>query len=114
MSLISNVACRCPLVYNDFILALELMSTAIKNDTSINGMKINNSEYLLSQYADDSSFILDEGDDSVRKSLNILEKFSECAGLSANLEKIEAIWIRSKVHSKERLLPGKDLKLNQS
>jgi hypothetical protein len=35
------------------------MSAAIKNDTSINGMKINNSEYLLSQYANDSSLILD-------------------------------------------------------
>ena len=91
MTWISNVGCRCLLVFNDFILALELMSTAIKNDTSINGMKINNSEYLL-----------------------ILEICLECAGLSANLEKIEAIWIRSKVHSKERLLPGKDLKLNQS
>jgi hypothetical protein len=43
-------------VFNDFILALELMSAAIKSDTSINGMKINNSEYLLSQYADDSSY----------------------------------------------------------
>jgi hypothetical protein len=47
------------------------MSAAIKSDTSINGMKINNSEYLLSQYADDSSFILDKGDDSLRKSLYI-------------------------------------------
>ena len=52
-------------MFNDFILALELMSTAIKNDTSINGMKINNSGYLLSQYADDSSLILDECDDSL-------------------------------------------------
>jgi hypothetical protein len=26
------------------------MNTAIKSDTSINGMKINNSEYLLSQF----------------------------------------------------------------
>ena len=72
---------------NDFTLALELMSSAIKSDTSINGMKINNSEYLLSQYADDSSFILDGGDDSLRKSLYILEKISECAGLKTNLGK---------------------------
>ena len=35
------------------------MSAAIKYDTSINGMTINNSEYLLSQYADDSSLNLD-------------------------------------------------------
>ena len=99
-----------------FILALELMSAAIKNDTtrSINGMKINNSENLLSQYADDSSLILDGGDDSLRKSLYILEKFSECAGLKANLDKTEAIWIGSKVYSKERLLPGEKLKWNQS
>ena len=40
-------------------------------------MKINNSEYLLSQYADDSSLILDGGDDWLRKSLCILEKFSD-------------------------------------
>jgi hypothetical protein len=84
-------------VLNDFTLALELMSSAIKSDTSINGMKINNSEYLLSQYADDSSFILDGGDDSFRKSLYILEKISECAGLKTNLEKTEAIWIGSKI-----------------
>jgi len=80
-------------------------------------MNINNSEYLLSQYADDSSLILDGWDDSLRKSLYILEKFSECEGLKltvrANLEKNEAIWIGSKVHSKERLLPGKKLKWNQ-
>ena len=42
-------------------------------------MKINNSEYLHSQYADDSSLILDGGDDSLE--IYILEKFSECAGL---------------------------------
>ena len=50
-----------PLSPYPFILALELMSAAIKNDTSINGMEINNSEYLLSQYADNSSLILDGG-----------------------------------------------------
>jgi hypothetical protein len=37
---ISNVACHCLVVFNDFILALELMSTTIKSDTSINGMKL--------------------------------------------------------------------------
>jgi hypothetical protein len=53
-------------------------------DTSINGMNINNSEYLLSQYADDSSLILDGGDDPLRKSLYILENFSEGENLKWN------------------------------
>jgi hypothetical protein len=39
------------------ILVLELLSAAIKNDPEITGVKINDSEYLLSQYADDSSLI---------------------------------------------------------
>jgi hypothetical protein len=38
-----------------FILVLELLSAAIKNDPEITGVNINDSEYLLSQYADDSS-----------------------------------------------------------
>ena len=36
------------------------------------------------------------------------------AGLKASLDKTEAIWIGSKVYSKERLLPGEKLKWNQS
>jgi hypothetical protein len=40
-----------------FILVLELLSAAIKNDPEITEVKINDSEYLLSQYADDSSLI---------------------------------------------------------
>jgi hypothetical protein len=40
---------------NLFILVLELLNAAIKNDPEITWVKINDSEYLLSQYANDSS-----------------------------------------------------------
>ena len=90
------------------------MSSAIKNDPDINGLKINDSEYLLSQYADDSSLILDDCESSLERSLWVLEKFSECAGLRANLDKTEAIWIGSKTKSKDKLLPNKNLNWNQS
>jgi hypothetical protein len=36
---------------------------------SITGVKINDSEYLLSQYADDSSLILDDNPKSLDQSL---------------------------------------------
>jgi hypothetical protein len=98
-------------VFNDFILALELMSTAIKNDTSINGMKINNSEYLLSQYTDDSSLILDGGDDSLRKSLYMLEKFSECAGLKTNLGKPKPYGLGQKYIQKKEIIAMKKIKM---
>ena len=97
-----------------FILSLELMSASIKNDPNINGIKINESEFLLSQYADDSSVILDDDKESLERLLYILERFSECAGLRANLDKTEAIWLGSKVNSKEILLPEKKLNWNQT
>ena len=56
-----------------FILALELMSATLKNDPKINGIKIDNSEYLLSQYADDSSLLLDDNIESLSRSLFILK-----------------------------------------
>ena len=95
-----------------FILALELMSAAMKNNPDINGIKIDNSEYLLSQYADDPTLTLDEK--SLEQSLYILEKFSECSGLRANLEKTNSIWIGSKAHSKEIFHQGERLNWNQT
>ena len=97
-----------------FILALELMSASIKNDPDIKGIKIDNSEYLLSQYADDSSLTLNDDNVSLQKSLDILGKFSECAGLKVNLDKTEAIWIGSKVNSREKILPDINLNWNQT
>jgi hypothetical protein len=41
------------------------LSAAIKNDPEITGVKINDSEYLLSQYADESSLILDDNPKSL-------------------------------------------------
>ena len=46
----------CHLIY--LILVLELLSAAIKNNPEVTGVRINDSEFLLSQYADDSSLIL--------------------------------------------------------
>lgn len=97
-----------------FILALELMSAAIKYTPNINGIKIDNSEYLLSQYADDSALFLDDSEESLRNSIYILEKFAECAGLKANFDKTEAIWFGSRVRLKEKLLPDINLNWNWS
>ena len=67
-----------------FILVLEL-----KNDKEITGVQIENSEFLLGQYADDSSLILDNNPHSLEKSLLVLSLFSECSGLKVNLDKTE-------------------------
>ena len=44
----------------------------------------------------------------------MLNKFSECAGLSVNLDKTEAIWLGSRRSCHEQLLPDKHLSWNFS
>ena len=56
-----------------FILCLEFLSAALKNHPDIQGIHINNSEYLISQYADDSAIILEDDD----KSLNVTLEFAQ-------------------------------------
>lgn len=90
-----------------FILVLELLNAAIKNNPNISGVKVNNTEYLLSQYADDSSLTLDDDETSLDEVFKILLKFSECAGLRVNLDKTHLIWIGSKKGCGEELLPDK-------
>ena len=90
------------------------MSAAIKNDLEITGVKINDSEYLFSQYADDSSLILDNNPKSLDQSLFMLNTFSECTGLRVNLDKTEAIWLGSRRNCHDQLRPDKHLSWNFS
>jgi hypothetical protein len=53
----------------------------------INGVKIIDSEFLLSQYADDSSLVLEDDPQSLDNSIKLVHKFTECAGLRINIDK---------------------------
>ena len=79
-----------------FILTVELLSATIKYNPNIKGIKINDSEYLISQYADDSTRAL--GDDvlSLKSALKCIENFGHYSGLRANFTKTKAVWIGGK------------------
>jgi hypothetical protein len=85
---------RCHFIYLYWFYNYSLQ--LLKNDKDITRVQIENSEFLLSLYADDSSLILDDNPQSLEKSLHILSLFSECSGLKVHLDKTEAIWIGSK------------------
>ena len=84
---------RDPLSPYLFTLVIELLVTALKNDKKKNITEVQreNSEFLLSHYADDSSLVLDDNPKSLEKSLFVLSIFSKCSGLKVNLDKTEAI-----------------------
>ena len=75
-----------------FILCVEVLSRAILNDNSINGITVNNTEIKLLQYADDTTAIL-KNEKSVSSFINQVVNFGKVSGLQMNREKTKGIWL---------------------
>ena len=97
-----------------FILSVELLSAAIKFHLNINGIKIDDSEFLISQYADDSTLILEDDTQSLNHVLEVVELFCTCSGLRANFDKTQAVWIGARRGCGEELQTNKHIKWNHS
>ena len=78
---------------------MEILGIMIRNNKNIKGIIINKKEHKLSQYADDTFFLLDGTSNSLNKTFNVLSDFSNFSGLKINLEKTHAVWIGLKMYS---------------
>ena len=67
-------------------------------------------DFKLSQYADDTTLILDGSEESFLESVILIETFGNISGLRLNIKKTEALWIGSKKDCDLKLLPEKDFK----
>ena len=76
-----------------FILCAEILGIMIRKNKNINGIIINNREHKLSQYADDTVFILDGKNKPLNATLNVLFEYSKFSGLRVNFDKTHAVWI---------------------
>ena len=79
-----------------FLLCAERLSRQFKANTNIKGIEIAGTKYLLSQFADDTTVLLDGSEDSLNEALNILNKFAIASGLKLNSTKTRAVWIGCK------------------
>ena len=93
-----------------FILCVEILAHLIRKNHKIKGIKIKNTEYLVSQYADDTSLILDATEESLKNALNTITYYSKFSGLSMNHDKTRVIWLGAMKGSSNRLC--KNLNLN--
>ncbi len=73
-----------------FIIAIEILATAIRRNKDIKGIQVNGRTYKLLQYADDT-IVLTKDKFSIRLLLALLEIFEECSGLKTNADKTEII-----------------------
>ena len=87
-----------------------MLAKAIRENKNINGIRVKNKEIKLSQYADDTTLILDGTRESLLASLQLLNGFYVASGLRLNDRKTEALWIGENYRKEEMLLTGRNLK----
>ena len=69
-----------------FILGAELLGRVIRIHQDIKGITLGNTEYKISQFADDTMLFLDGSTSSLDATMDVLEQFSKVSGLSIHLE----------------------------
>ena len=71
----------CPLSPYLFLLCAGILGNAVRNDNEIRGFKVLDTESKISQYADDTTLILDGSESSLSRSLSLLDTFALISGL---------------------------------
>ena len=86
-----------------FILAGQILSILIHANKDIIGIIIGNTEYKLTQFADDTTLFMNGSRESLSAALNTLEIFGSMSGLKMNTTKTKVIWIGRKKFSRDKL-----------
>ena len=82
-----------------FILCAEILAIRIRNNKNIKGISMNENEFKLTQFADDTAVILDGSEPSLKETLNELSFYAKISGLKVNFEKTQVVWIGAKKYS---------------
>ena len=77
----------CPLSPLTFNIALEVLTTAIRQEKEIKGTQIGREEVKLSLFSDDMIFYIKNPKDSTQKLLELIKEFSKVAGYKVNIQK---------------------------
>ena len=80
-----------------FIICAEILAILIRNSDNIQGLNINGEEFLISQYADGTTFILDGSPKSFENTLKTLDLYANVSGfeITGNMDWQEKIFQRS-------------------
>ena len=60
-------------------------------------------EFKIGQYADDTFCLLDGTEKSLKNALDTFKKFELCSGLKINIDKTKVVWLGNKAGKKEKL-----------
>ena len=77
-----------------FLLAVETLAIAVRENVEIKGIVIEQQETKLLQYADDTTAVLSDIE-SAYKLFQLLDIFKQISGLKVNSSKTEGLWLGS-------------------
>ena len=80
----------CPLSPLLFNIILEVLATAISEETEIKGIQIRKEEVKFSLFADDMILYIENLKDMIRKLLELISEFSKVEGYKINTPKLLA------------------------
>ena len=98
-----------PIASYIFIICIEFLAIRLRENSKIKGININDQEYKISQFADDTTMILDCSETSLSETLSELSQFGSYSGLKINTDKTQVILIGSKKYSDLTLCPNTSL-----
>ena len=78
----------------------------------MSSIKINDKEYKLSQYTDDTQIFLDGSEKSFKLLMYTQKQFYNIYGLKTNEEKTKALWVGSMCKSEKRICKEYNLDLD--
>ena len=84
-----------------FILAVETLAIAVRQNTAIKGISTGQEETKLLQYADDMTAVLSDID-SAQVLFELLDHFKTIPGLMVNCSKTEGMWIGALKNNKNK------------
>ena len=86
----------CPISPYLFLLVIETMALAVRQNNDIKGIPVEGKEVKISLLADDSTCFLDGSLSSFDHLFDLLDNFAVCSGCKLNISKSEAIWVGAK------------------
>ena len=90
-----DVVKATPSFHTFFVICAEFLATKIRKNKTIKGININNIEFKISQYADDTSAMLDGTERSLNQTPEELSRFLKISGLNMSFDKTQLVWIGS-------------------
>ena len=104
----------CPLSPSLYLLTAEIMANKLRSNAKIKGLKVNNVQYLISQFADDTDLYLSFDQETVTNTFKTLSDIEKSTGLLVSYDKTTMYRIGSISNSNVKLITQRKISWSNS